>query len=108
MEANKIICGYRIQEKGMAPSVWVILRDAKIATIADKQEFFDTCMHHGCFIENLFADTRSECNSMAWRIAHRFGCRWVTPAEFRRIEAEGQAERASRALALAENMMKEG
>ena len=105
MFANKITFGYRQNPKGVEPSVWIVLRDAKIATQVSKEEFFETCMHHGCFIENEFFETREECNKEAIAMAHHLGCRFVTPEEFRRLEKEGEKDRVAKAFAKAEKLI---
>ena len=106
MLANKYTIGYRKETKGVGPAVWVILRDAKIATMVSKKEFFDERMHHGCFIENLCYETREEMDKEAIALANRFGCRFVTPAEFRKAEKEGESQRISKAFAEAERLIK--
>ena len=107
ISANKYTIDYREKIEGVPHSIWVVLADAKIATQVGEKEFFDTCMHHGCFIENEFYRTRETANRRAIELAKELDCRFVTPEEFRRIEKESNEGRVQRAFAEAERLIRE-
>ena len=108
MQANKYIFGYRKQITGVKESVWLALRDAKVATIVDREELFSTHMDCGCFIQHVTYETRQECNSNAIAIAKSFGCVFVTPEKFREAEAKREGERVAHAFEEAERLIREG
>ena len=108
MQANKYVFAYRKQIPGVRDSVWLALRDAKVATVVDREEFFSTGMHCGCFIQHAIYETRQECNSNAIAIAKSFGCLFVTPEKFREAEAKGERGRVALAFEEAEKRIREG
>lgn len=107
MRSNKVVFGYEEQIEGIPDAVWVFLYDEKVCTMVSRKEFFDTCMHCGCFIEHTFFPDRDSMNAEA-KEKILSGFRAVGPAAFREIEAKGQSARVAKAFAEAERMISEG
>lgn len=105
MGPNKFLFGYREQIPGMPEAYWLILRKEKAYTQVTKEECYLTGMSCGLFLELCFRDTREETDREAVALASSFGCRFVSPKEFRRIEFAGREEQVRLALREAERLI---
>ena len=88
--------------------VYIVLVDEKIYTKVKRQEMFDKCLNHGCFLEHLAFETPEEVRSEALEFVKRLGASYVSVDEFIEIEHKQQSKRVASAFAFAEEMISRG
>lgn len=108
MSPNKAFFSHREKTPGAEPVVWILLKDAKVATQISEKEMLANGMYRGCFIHHSCHDSREAAKRAAFDLAKRWGCEFVSPDRFREIEAEGETSRVSEAFAAAEAMIAQG
>lgn len=86
-------------------TVYICLLDEGIYTKVKRQEMFDTNMHHGCFIEHYCSITADDVRTQALSYIEKYNLMYVTPEEFRRIEAKDPNHRYIKAFAEAEKII---
>lgn len=107
MDWNKKIFLSRERHPGGAKYAGIILKDERILTWLDQAEMYELGLHHGCFISTEGNDTDFQTRCSLFIEAYALGCRFVSPAEFKEIEARRQEERTAKAFAEAERMIAE-
>lgn len=108
MDWNKKIFFSREKSPEGVKHAGIILKDERILTWLDQPEMYELGLHHGCFIETESHDTDFQMRCALFIEAYSLGCRFVSPAEFKEIEARGEERRTAKAFAEAEKMIREG